>query len=45
MIVYDPNTSAFTIPIIINIKGKSIEIIALINCETEETFIYKELVK
>ena len=45
VIVCDLNTSAFTIPIIINIKNKSIKTIALIDCEVERTFIYKELVK
>ena len=45
VIVYDPNTSALTIPIIINTKDKSIETTALIDCGAEGTFIYKELVK
>ena len=45
VIVYDLNTSALTIPIIINMKSKSIKSIALIDCGVEETFIYKELVK
>ena len=45
VIIYDLNISAFTIPIIINIKDESIETIALINCRAKETFIYKKLVK
>ena len=45
VIVCDPNTSAFTILITINIKDKSIETIALIDCGAERTFIYKKLVK
>ena len=45
IIVYDPNTSAFTISIIINTKNKSIEIIAFIDYRVKETFIYKKLVK
>ena len=45
IIIYDPNTSAFTIPITINTKDKSIETTALIDCGVEETFIHKELVK
>ena len=45
VIVCDPNTSALTIPIIINMKDKSIESIALIDCGAERTFIYKKLVK
>ena len=45
VIVCDPNTSALTIPITINMKDKSIETIALIDCGVEETFIHKELVK
>ena len=45
VIVCDPSTSALTIPIIINTKDKSIKTTALINCEAERTFIYKELVK
>ena len=45
VIVCDLNTSAFTIPIIINIKNKSIKTITVINCKVEGTFIYKELVK
>ena len=45
VIVCDPNTSAFTILIIINMKDESIKTIALIDCGAEGTFIYKELVK
>ena len=45
VIIYNPNTSAFTIPIIINMKNKSIKTITVIDCGAEETFIYKELVK
>ena len=45
VIVCDPNTSAFTIPITINTKDESIEITALIDCGAEGTFIHKELVK
>ena len=45
VIVCDPNTSALTIPIIINTKDKSIKTIALIDCRAEGTFIYKKLVK
>ena len=45
VIVCDPNTSALTIPITINMKDKSIETIALINYRTEGIFIYKKLVK
>ena len=45
VIVCDPNTSALTIPITINIKDKSIETTALIDCRVERTFIHKELVK
>ena len=45
VIVCDPNTSAFTIPIIINTKNESIETTAFIDCRAEGTFIYKELVK
>ena len=45
VIVYDLNISAFTISIIINIKDKSIETIALIDCEVERIFIHKELIK
>ena len=45
VIVCDPNTSALTIPIIINIKDKSIKTTTLIDCGAEGTFIHKELVK
>ena len=45
VIVCDPNTSALTIPIIINIKDESIKTTALIDCGVEGIFIYKELVK
>ena len=45
VIVCDPNTSALTIPITINMKDKSIETIALIDCGVKRTFIHKELVK
>ena len=45
VIVCDPNTSALTILIIINMKNKSIKTIALINCRAERTFIHKKLVK
>ena len=45
IIVCDPNTSALTISITINMKDKSIETTALINYRAEGTFIYKELVK
>ena len=45
VIVCDPNTSALTISIIINIKDKSIKTTALIDCGVEEIFIYKELIK
>ena len=45
VIVCDPNTSALTIPIIINIKDENIETIAFIDYGAEETFIHKELVK
>ena len=45
VIVCDPNTSALTIPIIINMKDESIETIALIDYRVKGTFIYKELVK
>ena len=45
VIVYDPNTSAFTILITINTKDKSIETTAFIDCKAERIFIYKELVK
>ena len=45
IIVCDPNISALTILIIINIKNKSIKTIALINCRAEGTFIHKKLVK
>ena len=45
VIVCDPNTSALTIPIIINTKDESIKTIALIDCRAEGTFIYKKLVK
>ena len=45
VIVYDPNTSALTIPITINTKDKSIKTTTLINYRAERTFIYKELVK
>ena len=45
VIVCDPNTSALTIPITINIKDKSIKTTALIDYGAERTFIYKELVK
>ena len=41
VIVCDPNTSALTIPIIINMKNKSIETTALIDCGAEEAFIIK----
>ena len=40
VIVYDPNTSALTISITINIKNKSIEITTLINYGVKGTFIY-----
>ena len=45
VIVCDLNTSAFTIPITINIKDKSIKTTALIDYEVERIFIYKKLVK
>ena len=45
VIICDPNTSALTIPIIINTKDESIETIALIDCRAEGTFIYKKLIK
>ena len=45
IIIYDPNTSAFTILITINTKDKSIKTTALIDCGAKRTFIYKELVK
>ena len=45
VIVYNPNTSVFTIPIIINTKDESIETTAFIDCGAEKTFIHKELVK
>ena len=45
IIVYNPNISAFTIPIIINIKDESIKTTALIDYGVKKTFIYKELVK
>ena len=45
IIICDPNTSALTIPIIINMKDKSIKTTALIDCGAERTFIYKELIK
>ena len=45
VIICDPNTSALTIPIIINMKNKSIETTTLIDCGVEGTFIHKELVK
>ena len=45
VIVCDPNTSALTIPITINMKNESIETTALIDCGAEGTFIHKELVK
>ena len=45
VVLCDPNTSALTIPIIINMKDKSIKTTALIDCGAEGTFIYKELVK
>ena len=35
VIVCDPNTSALTIPITINMKNESIETTALINCGAE----------
>ena len=41
IIVCDPNISALTILITINIKNKSIETTALIDCGAEETFIIK----
>ena len=45
VIVCDPNTSALTIFITINMKDKNIETIDLIDCGAEGTFIYKKLVK
>ena len=45
IIIYNSNTSAFTIPIIINMKNKSIKTITVIDYGAEEIFIYKELVK
>ena len=45
IIIYNPNISAFTIFIIINIKNKSIETIAFIDYKTERIFIYKNLIK
>ena len=45
VIVCDPNISALTISIIINIKDKSIETTALINCGVKGIFIHKELIK
>ena len=45
VIVCDPNISALTISITINIKNKSIETTALIDCRAEGTFIYKKLVE
>ena len=45
VIVCDPNISALTISIIINMKDKSIKTIALIDCEIERIFIHKELIK
>ena len=45
VIVCDPNTSALTILITINMKDESIETTALIDCGAEGTFIYKKLVK
>ena len=44
VIVCDPNTSALTIPLTINMKNESIKTTALIDCGVEETFIHKELV-
>ena len=45
IIIYNSNTSAFTILIIINMKDKNIETIALINCRVEGTFIHKKTSK
>ena len=45
VIVCDPNISALTIFIIINIKDKNIKTIAFIDCGVEGTFIHKKLVK
>ena len=45
VIICNPNTSAFTIPITINTKDESIEITTLIDCGAEGIFIHKELVK
>ena len=45
VIVYNPNTSALTIFITINIKNKSIETTALIDYGAKGTFIYKKLVE
>ena len=45
IIVCDPNISALTILITINMKDKSIKTIALIDCGAKGTFIYKKLVK
>ena len=45
IIIYNSNTSAFTILIIINMKDKNIKTTAFIDCEAEKTFIYKNLVK
>ena len=45
VIICDLNTSALTIPIIINTKDESIETTALIDYGAEGTFIHKELVK
>ena len=45
VIICDPNTSAFIILITINMKDKSIETTALIDCGVEGTFIHKKLVK
>ena len=45
IIVYNPNTSALTIFIIINTKDETIETTAFIDCGVEGTFIHKELVK
>ena len=45
IIVCDPNISALTILIIINMKDKSIKTTALIDYRTEGIFIYKKLVK
>ena len=45
VIVCDLNTSALTIPIIINMKNKSIKTTALIDYRAEGIFIHKKLVK